>query len=243
MRPGLIGSVLVHGVVAALALVTLTGAPPDLPPASAVVPIEIIDKISDTTNVIAEAPPTPAKPEEADVAPEGAAQTVTPPVPETTETIPDPTKPKPREQPKQQQVKARDFADLFDAAKKTEGNPNVRASKAPQGENPRDAVGNGTEMSATESDAIKASIERRRVKFVDLPNYERYVVTIRIQINADGSLASDPQVVSTSLPMDDPYMKVAVDRSLRAILTAEPLPVDSHRTRRASFTIRFYDRN
>lgn len=242
MRPGWLGSLLFHGLVTLAALFSFSMTPPELPPASDVVPVEIIDTIGDTTNVRAEAPKDTPEPAE-EIAPEGAPQTVTPPEPDTPEPVPDPRQPpKPKEQ-QRRPASASDYAGLFDAAKKTNGQSNAGGANAPQGDNPRDAIGAGTEMTASESDAIKAAIERRRVKFIDLPNYERYVVTIRIQINADGSLASDPRVISTSLPTSDPYMQVAVDRSLRAILTAEPLPVDPRRTRRASFTIRFYDKN
>ena len=95
----------------------------------------------------------------------------------------------------------------------------------------------------TETDAIHSAIERNRTSFKDMPDYERLRVTIRLVINADGSLAGAPRVVSTSLPQSNPYMRVAVERSMRAILISEPLPVARNRTQRATMTINFYDRD
>ena len=242
MRFGWIGSVICHAILLALTFVAWSSAPPDLPAASSVVPVEIIDKITDVTNVRAMAPPAPETPDATEVTPEGAPQDVTQPTPDAPEAIADPRlKQKAKEEPRRQVTDLRSIADLIDRSKTKDGRK-ATASNAETGDHPRDAIGAGTDMTSTEQDAIIAAVERHRTKFTDMPNYERFLVIVRFQINADGSLSGSPQLVSTSLPVSDPYMRVAVERSMRAILTAEPLPVAPNRTERASITLRFHDR-
>jgi len=244
MRLGWIGSVIAHVVMLAATFLAWPHDAPDLPPPSAVVPVDIIDKITDVTNVTAMAPPEPETPEEAPLAPEGAPQDMTPPTPDAPEVIADPRqKQKLKQEPRRPTTSLTDLADLIDRSKKEKGRTNAGASAAERGDNPRDAIGAGTDMTASESDAIKSAIERNRQRFIDLPNYERLRVTIEVRINADGSLAGAPRVVRTSLPQSDPYMRTAVERSIRAILVSEPLPISPTRTQRATFTMNFYDRD
>lgn len=244
MSIGWPGSVITHGLVLLALLISWSGAAQNLPPASAVVPVEIIDTIADRTNVRAAAPEPDPMPEAQNVIPDGAAQSLTQPTPEAAEPVPDPRqKEKLKEQQRRPVTNLNDLAALIDRSKQREGQRNQNVASAETSAHARDRIGAGTDMAATESDAIKSAIERNRQRFIDLPNYERLVVTIRVQINADGSLAGRPQVISTSLPQSDPYMRVAVERSMRAILVSEPLPVAHDRTARATFTMRFYDRD
>lgn len=241
MRTGWIGSIVTHALIAAATLVAWPDKDRDLPAPSAIVPVDII--IGEVTNVSAIAPPPPEDPaEEAELAPEGAPQSMAPPTPEAPEAINDPRqKQKKKEEPRRPVTDLNDIAALIDRSKKEQGQA-ASSSDAETGPNARNAAGAGTEVTASEADAIRSAIERNRQKFVDLPDYERLRVTIQIRLNADGSLAEAPRVLRTSLPASDPYMRVAIDRSLRAILTSEPLPVAPDRTRRATFTINFYDR-
>lgn len=240
MRAGWIGSLVTHALIAAATLLAWPDKDRDLPEPSAIVPIDIV--IGDITNVSAIAPPPPENPtDEAEPTPEGSPQTMSPPTPEAPEAIADPRqKQKKKDERRRPESNLDDIQALIDRSKDKNGGPT--SSNGPTGPNPRDVVGPGTEVTASEADAIRSAIESNRQKFVDMPDYERLRVTIRIRLNADGSLAETPRVIETSLPASNPYMRVAIDRSLRAILTSEPLPVAPDRTRRATFTINFYDR-
>ena len=242
MRIGWIGSVVCHAILLVLTFVAWSSAPPDLPAASSVVPVEIIDKITDVTNVKAMAPPAQKTPDATEITPEGAPQDVTAPTPDAPEAIADPRlKQKAKEEPRRAVTDLRSIADLIDRSKTKDGRK-ASASNAEAGDHPRDAIGAGTDMTATEADAIHAAIDRRWHNSSDLPNPESYWVTVRIQINANGTLAGQPLVVQTSLPQSNPYMRVAVERALQAIWSAEPLPVAPGRIARATFTMRFQKR-
>ncbi len=242
MRLGWFGSIGVHILIAAVTMIAWPRGEEDLPPASAVVPVDIIDTISSVTNVSAIAPPPPEAPVDEDVAAEGAPQSVAPPAPEAPEAIPDPRQKMKQKEQDRRPTSLEEYQRLIDRSKK-KGDDDSSNPNAPTGPRPRERIGAGSELTASEPDAIAAAIDRRWQNFSDFPNPERYWVTIRIQINANGTLARAPQVMRTSLPMSDPYMKVGVERSLRAILSAEPLPVDSARTNRATFTMNFYLRD
>ncbi|MBT9447304.1 MAG: hypothetical protein IV086_16510 [Hyphomonadaceae bacterium] len=242
MRLGWFGSFGVHVLIAAATMIAWPRGEEDLPPAGAVVPIDIIDTISSVTNVSAIAPQLSEDQADENVTPEGAPQTTAPPVPEAPEPIPDPRQKMKSKEKERQPTSLEDFQGAIDRWKEKgaddPGNPD-----APTGPRPRERIGAGNELTSSEPDAIASAIDRRWQNFSDFPNPERYWVTIRIQINANGTLARAPQVLRTSLPLSDPYMKVGVERSLRAILSAEPLPVDPARTSRATFTMNFYLRD
>ena len=58
---------------------------------------------------------------------------------------------------------------------------------------------------------------------VDLPDYQRLVVTLKVRLNADGTLARDPQLISPrSAPIGDRYMQIAIDRAIDATFKCVP---------------------
>ncbi len=240
MRPGWIGSALAHVLMALATFVAWPRDAPDLPPPSAIVPVEIIDTISDVTNVKAVAP-EPADDPEAEVAPDGAPQSMAPPTPDAPEAIADPKqKQKVKDQSRRPVTDINDLAALIDRSKKEQGRRNPASTDAETGLRPRSAIGDGTDMTMTETDAINSHVQRCWRAPADLPYPERLIVKVRIRLNADGSLAAAPELVSPrSLAGLDPATRVAADAAMRAVRVCEPFPVAPNRTQRVSAVLNF----
>jgi hypothetical protein len=242
MRLGWPGSFGVHTLVAfALVLFTVRcETPTELPPPSAVVPVDIIDKISDVTNVSAIAPP-PEAPLEEEVAPDGAPQSLAPPAPEAPEPIPDPRqKMKQKDEQRRPVTNLNDIAALIDRSKDKEGLRPARNPDAEQGDRPRNAIGSGTDMTMTETDAINSHVQRCWRAPADQAYPERLIVKVRIRLNADGSLAAQPELVSPrSLGGVDPATRVAAEAAMRAVRVCDPFPVAPNRTERVNAVLNF----
>jgi outer membrane biosynthesis protein TonB len=242
MRFGWIGSVLAHVVMVLAMVVAWPRDEPDLPPASAVVPIDIIDTISDVTNISAIAPePLEEPPETEELAPAGAPRTITPPEPDAPEAIADPRqKQKQKDQPRRPTTDLRSLQAMIDLEKKNEGNRGASRPNTPTGPSPREGAGAGTEATASEADAIMAHVQRCWRAPADLPYPERLVVKVRIRLNADGSLAAQPEMVSPrSLVGLDPATRVAAEAAMRAVRVCEPFPMRANRTERVSAVLNF----
>jgi hypothetical protein len=72
----------------------------------------------------------------------------------------------------------------------------------------------------------------------DLPNPARLIVSVRVSLARDGSLAKPPRIVSEVAP-DDVEMRVAADNALHAVRVCAPytLPADSYEMwREVTFT-------
>jgi hypothetical protein len=240
MRFGWIGSALAHGLMLMAMLVTWTGVAPDLPPPSAVVPVEIIDTISDVTNVTAVAPePLDARPE-TEVAPEGAPQSLAPPTPEAPEAIADPRLKQKQKQERRPSTDLNDLAALIDRSKKEQGRRNPDATATQKGDRPRSAIGAGTDMTMTETDAINSHVQRCWRAPADMPYPERLIVKVRIRLNANGSLAAAPELVQPrSLMGLDPATRVAAEAAMRAVRVCDPFPVAPSRTERVNAVLNF----
>jgi hypothetical protein len=58
----------------------------------------------------------------------------------------------------------------------------------------------------------------------DLPNPERLIVTLRFQLNEDGTLRGNPQVVQPGSYIFDRPMRTAVERATTAVRQCPPYP-------------------
>lgn len=241
MGPGWFGSVVTHGLLVLVMMVTWSGSAPDLPAPSAVVPVEIIDTISDVTNIKAAAPEPLETEAETEIAAEGAPQSVAPPTPEAPEPIADPKqKQKLKEQPRRPVTDLNDLAAMIDRSKKEEGRRNPATVTAEKSDRPRSAIGAGTDMTATETDAINSHVQRCWRAPADLPYPERLIVKVRIRLNADGSLAAPPELVSPrSVAGVDPATRVAAEAAMRAVRVCDPFPVARNRTERVNAVLNF----
>ncbi|MDX2234500.1 MAG: hypothetical protein NW200_08370 [Hyphomonadaceae bacterium] len=241
MRIGWIGSVVAHALMVLATFVAWPRDAPELPPPSAVVPVDIIDTISDVTNVSAVAPEPLEAPPETEVAPDGAPQSVIPPTPDAPEAIADPKqKQKAKDQPRRPVTDLNDLAALIDRSKKEEGRRNPASASAETGARPRSAIGAGTDMTMTETDAINSHVQRCWRAPADLPYPERLIVKVRIRLNADGSLAAAPELVyPRSIAGADPATRVAAEAAMRAVRVCEPFPVAPNRTERVNAVLNF----
>ena len=241
MQPGWIGSVICHALMLAATFLAWPRDAPDLPPPSSVVPVEIIDKITDVTNVSAVAPEPAELPPDEEVAPAGSQQTMAPPEPDAPEAVADPR----QKQKKKQETPRRTVTDIsniqrmIDLEKKQQGGPGS-TTPAPTGPRPRPSLGAGTEMTASESDAIYAHLTRCWRAPADSPDPQRLVVKVRILLNADGSLAGAPELVSPrSVAGADSALRNAAENAVRAVQVCDPFPVAPNRTQRLPAVLNF----
>lgn len=187
---------------------------------SAVVPVDIVT-FADQSNVTPlsapDALPAPIPTEQG--APMEATEAVPPPE-AVTETL---AKPKPPEKTKpQQQFSLDQLSLLIDRSKKKAGNnPNPTAPAAAPGEKPRQGFGAQNGLTATERDALRAQLSRCWRAPVDMPDPARLIVRVRISLSRDGSLLTQPQLVSGVAP-GDTTMRVAADNALRAVRMCAP---------------------
>lgn len=196
---------------------------------SAIVPVDVVN-FSETSNI------SPIAAENALPAPE--AQEAGAPLdsgkPTEAEAVPDLTAPKPKPVPPTQKPPQKFSLDqlsaLIDRSKKTPGTAQQTTSpNAPVGDKPRTGFGAKSGLTASIEDYLASVFERCWRSTQDMPNPERLVVTVRVTLNRDGTLAADPRAISAVLP-GDAQMRVAADNALRAVRTCGPykLPADSY---------------
>lgn len=93
------------------------------------------------------------------------------------------------------------------------------------------AVGSATALTMTELDALRNQMKRCWTVQAGAANPEDLIVTVRIYLNPDGSLAREPQLVEQGrLASGDPSFRVAAEAALRAVRMCQPyqLPVEKY---------------
>lgn len=178
-------------------------------------------------------PPAEAEPEavtpvptdaEAEAEPEAEAEE-----PDAAEEEPeqprDPPQTPPRT-PQNTQDNGLDLDNLSDLVNQSR-NPSSNAATE-QGETQRGA-GAGTADTATLSDFIRSQANPCWRNSRDAPNPERLVVTIRVRLNRDGTLAEPPISTNSSRirASGDGYWQVAQERALAAIIDCAPYRLPS----------------
>jgi hypothetical protein len=180
----------------------------------AVVPVEIVD-VAPESNVRALAEDVPEE-----VSPETAPQEAE----EEPAPTPEPTPTQPR--PRNNRFDLSAVAGLLDKENEPgrERNEGERANRNQQG------AGLGTAEVAAMEDRLRA-LARAHISRnncwrmpIDQPDPERLVVTIRFEINRNGTLNGQPRVIAPRNYTFDPPMRVAVESALRAIRTCDPYP-------------------
>jgi hypothetical protein len=228
MRLGWFLSLLAHVAFICAGLIVWPHAAKSLDVESAIVPIEVIN-FSAQSNITPIASPDAATAPQALI--EGAPQDVSKAA--EPEAVPALSKAQPKAPPKKpapQKLDLDKLALLIDRAKKAPGN--AAATTSPNGnvgEKPRQGFGAQSGLTASIADYLASVFERCWRSPADMPNPERLIVTVRVTLNRDGTLAASPGVVSAVLPGDAP-MRVAADNALRAVRTCGPykLPADSY---------------
>lgn len=224
---GLFLSAAIHAVLVFASVLAWPHVAKSMDMESAIVPVDVVN-FSETSNIspiaAENALPAPVA-EEAGAPLDAGKQTEAEAVPDLTAPKPKtPTPPKPQPKFSLDQLSA-----LIDRSKKTPGTAQQTTSpNAPVGDKPRAGFGAKSGLTASIEDYLASVFERCWRSTQDMPNPERLVVTVRVTLNRDGTLAADPRAISAVLP-GDAQMRVAADNALRAVRTCGPykLPADS----------------
>jgi hypothetical protein len=178
-----------------------------------VVPVEIVD-VALESNVRALAMDVPDQEVSPEMNPEEPDEEVAPsPEPQP----PAPNRRRPRFDPSQ-------LAGMFDK----EDDPGPRRQTGDEADRNRPGAGLGTEERVRIEDRGAALVRAHMRRFwrmpADLPEPERYIVTVEFSLNRNGTLNGQPRVVSPTSYTFDPYMRRAVQEAVRAVRAGDPYP-------------------
>lgn len=190
--------------------------------AAPVVPVELVT-LADKTNIAPQAVEVPKPAEE-------SVQTETEqPKPQPVEEVAPDTKPIPKPVPPKPKPKDQFDIDKISALldKKTPAKPVQQPGRT--GTRNIKGIGDQNAMTADLAALLNSQIKRCWSAPVGAPHPETYVVEFRLILRRDGSIAQTPQVVSTALPMSDPFMRATKEAAFRAIYTCAPYRLPAER--------------
>lgn len=254
---GFILSVMAHGAVVASALVYFPAAS-RFAESSTIIPIELVT-LAETTNIRAARPDPEPEPEvepepvEIDPQPENQApepdlepevipsepEPIAPepdpvqpepePEPVTPDPEPEPVQPEPRPEPEPEEPAGLDLDSLSGLIDRS------RTSRRDQGAETGDArqgAGPGTAMTATLQALAASQIQRCTRSNADAPSDMNLAVVVRVRLERNGDLAEAPRLVDEArvLNSPNPYLRVAGERALRAVIDCAPyeLPAQNY---------------
>ena len=156
--------------------------------------------------------------------------------PKVTELKPDKpsAKVKPTEKPKAKKEPEFDLDKIAGAADKLakdQPKPQQQAALPPAPSTAsRTSAGRATAMSASEIDALRSTITKCWNMPAGAPNPETLVVRLKLFLNADGTVARQPELVDTAGRTSDPYFRAAAESAIRAVQVCAPyqLPADKY---------------
>jgi outer membrane biosynthesis protein TonB len=239
----LVGAFVLHGAIVAAALFSWQHHLDFTDESPPVVPVDLIT-IGEKTNIAPSvqpqpkvAPeanpvppplvtpiPTPAPTPKAEAAPDQAPSqpVIAKPAP-----LPKPTqKPQPPAEPKKLQ------ADAFSALLNKLTSPVAAPRSARTADRTARGVGAMNAMTMDLTDALRNAIWLCWNPPVGAPHPEQLIVTFRIFLNPDGTVAQPPQLAADSAAAvaRDPFMRAAAEAGRRAIYTCQPykLPADKY---------------
>jgi outer membrane biosynthesis protein TonB len=236
---GMIGAVVLHVGIVAATLFTWSHTL-DIADQTPVVPVDLVT-LGDKTNVQAtvkeevKAPPAeeavqapvpePAPPAQSSPQEEAAPPDEVAPAPEIKPVPPQPApKLKPEAEPKKDKFDINNIMALLDKrAPAAASNPNAKT-----GQRTVKGIGDQTMMTADLKSMLVSMIYKCWSPPVGAPNASDLVVSFRLFLNPDGSVAQPPQLVGNS--GNDSYARAAVEAARRAIYTCQPysLPQDRY---------------
>lgn len=205
-----------------------------------VVPVELVT-LADKTNITpmhtedvkqpdtpqatpTPAPPTPEKAEPAPTPPDVTAL----PRPKTPQAAPIPNAPaQPRPTPPQKQDTFNLDNILALVDKKRTAAPAWKGGKV----GPQNVKGYGMQdaMTADLRALLQSQIYKCWSPPVGSPHPEKLIVQYRLHLNRDGTIARAPELADTSQPLDNTYMRAAVEAARRAIYTCAPFKLPANR--------------
>jgi len=241
----IVGSLLFHGLILATALITFHRSF-DTPEESHVVPVDLVT-IADTTNVAAQAPPTP-EPEKMDMPQPPALEA--PPEPHMQEVEPAPEPPVPdfkiaKEKPlpvEKPQPTKKEMAQDFNALLNKLTAPEKPVKTAKAGPRVIQGIGAGNLMTADIADALKSQIYRCWSPPTGAPDARDLIVDYDLSLNPDGSVGRLQMTPGTAAhAAGNGYTRAAAEAASRAIYQCQPyrLPPDRYALWREINPLRF----
>lgn len=238
-RLGIAGSVALHAAILVAAVVTWNHSLNKLGEQTPVVPVDLVT-ITHKTNIAPmhiQLPPKEAvTPPALTLAAAPAPPQVKPPdieiAPDTKPVKPEKTQEKSKapdkEKPDTKKTLQQDFSSLLNTL--TRPQKGKRGTRDIQGAGAQDA------MTADLADALTGQIYKCWNPPTGVPHAEEMVVTVRLSLNPDGSVAEPPQ---SSADFGGPYRKAATEAAERAIYACAPykLPVNRYSEWRQSTVI------
>ncbi|MBB4660349.1 cell envelope integrity protein TolA [Parvularcula dongshanensis] len=177
--------------------------------------------------------PTPAEPEPAKEAPEPEPE----PQPEPAEPEPAPEEPE----------DVLDLASLDDALKDL--TPDDRAPSSPRevaegtatGERDQEQIGLGDKLTVSEEALLQSAFEQCWNRQFGVPDQERLIVSVRIELNPDGTLDGSPRVLNDGQisRSGNRYWAVARQRALSAVIDCAPYDMVPERLLSEPFVFNF----
>lgn len=182
--------------------------------------------------------PEQSEPEPVPERPESEPEEAEPvPAEEEEEPEPEPDEPEPEPAPEEPEPEPEEEEDSFNLDRITslvdkarEESPQ-RDEREDAGENPpeqaeqrRESAGLSSDLTMSEYDALRARMIECWRAPVDAPNPEELQVTVRVELNRDGTLAGQPRLQNQARInlSGDPYLKLAGERAIRAVQQCAP---------------------
>lgn len=172
--------------------------------------------------------PEPEEPEPEPIPAEEEEEPEPEPEPEEPEPEPEPEEPEPEPEEEEESFNLDRITSLVDKAR--EESPQ-RDEREDAGENPpeqaeqrRESAGLSSDLTMSEYDALRARMIECWRAPVDAPNPQELRVTVRVELNRDGTLAGQPRLQNQArINMSgDPYLKLAGERAIRAVQQCAP---------------------
>jgi hypothetical protein len=144
---------------------------------------------------------------------------------------PKPEKPKEKKKPSKDEFDLDRITSLIDKMDKSPPAAETREGAKPTAQKSVRGVGAQSAMTATEIDALRAQLRKCWNVPVGAPDPSALVFRMRIFLNPDGSVASQPELIDQG-GLADPYFRAAVDSAKRAVLMCSPfqLPPEKYDT-------------
>ncbi|NRA28816.1 MAG: cell envelope integrity protein TolA [Parvularculaceae bacterium] len=198
----------------------------DAPPEK-VMPKDGIEEVSLDDPLPMPLPPEPEpEPEPQQPEPEPEIEPEPEPEPEPEEKV---------QPPQKKPEKIDDLAGLEDALKDLEDDPFGAPSEVldPEGLNNQERLGLGGELTATETDLVRARMLDCYDQLSGVPDAANLVVEVKINLDRDGTIRGDPEVINNLAIQvsGNPYWKATKDRAIRAAIKCAPydyLPQDKY---------------
>ncbi len=250
MRYATFLSAVLHVGVAAASLIAWPFLKPIDVPYKAVVPIELLSeaevsdrlsvKADQKTETVVEEPearddievaqlpePEPIEQPQEPTPPPPDPEPTPEPEPEPEPQEPEPEKEEPKTQPRQEEKRIDDLSDLDDVLKDLEvEEPKGAPSEVADAEGLRDQeqVGLGDKLTAAEEDLVRAAMLQCYDQPTGVPNAEELVVRIRFELDRDGELRDQPDVLNARqiALSNNSWWRATRDRAVRAVIDCQP---------------------